>query len=249
MRDLSPTRAARRRVSAGVGRMRDWDRGMREQAGRRHGTRLGGTVTLAVPALLGMAALGAFIQQGALAVNFATGKNSYKIYTDNVNGRGMAGYLHAQNRGGTGQAGTASIAFESATLNGLCAIATETISIGGVGTTFSLMIKGGEPVDGTITNPAGKQISASNLYLDATSLTGQGKNLASLRLGQSADTLYAGSAPFTGGTAGNFGIQAGTLDVNDLDADTYGLDLQGSINLPDLKLTLVQGSKTKVDCP
>jgi len=216
---------------------------MDSAAATRRGTRKRslGMMLGGVAALVGMFSL---VSQSALAVNFTSTNQAYKIYTDKVSGANAAGYLNVQDVHGDQDDPVAQIGFKTATLDGMCAIAHQ--SVLGFGD-ISLVMTAGEPVDGTVTQPAGQRISANQLYLAAEALRGNGDQVAKLTLGQSADTLAMGDIPFQG-QAGAFGLQAETMNVSGLDADTYGIDLQGQINLPNLELKVVPGAKTKADC-
>jgi hypothetical protein len=215
----------------------------RADDGVRRGTRKRSGV-LAGIGLAGLAAMFLGVSQNVLAVNFTTANTSYKVYTDKVSGLNAAGYLNVQDLYGATDDAVAQLGFKTATLNGLCAIAKQTLPVIG---DVSLVVSAGEPVDGAITNPAGQAINAQQLYLASDNLTGTGDQIAKLTLGQSADTLMMDTLPFSG-TPGAFGLQAQTLNVSNLDADSYGIDLQGQINLPNLKIRVLPGVKTKADC-
>lgn len=215
----------------------------RADDGVRRGTRKRAGV-LAGVGLTGLAGMFLGVSQNVLAVNFTTANTSYKVYTDKVSGVNAAGYLNVQDLYGATDDAVAQLGFKTATLYGLCAIAKQDLPVIGP---VSLMISAGEPVDGAITNPAGQAIQAQQLYLASDHLTGTGDQIAKLTLGQSADTLKMDTIPFAG-TPGAFGLQAETLNVSNLDADSYGIDLQGQINLPSLKIRVLPGSKTKADC-
>lgn len=234
--------AVRRRRAALV----DASEAMVAQAeeGPRRGTRKKRSGGLAAVALAGLVAMFLGVSQNVLAVNFTTANTAYKVYTDKVSGVNAAGYINTQDLYGATDDAVAQLGFKTATLNGLCAIAKQTLPVIGE---VSLLVTAGEPVDGTLTNPAGQAINAQQLYLASDNLSGTGDQIAKLTLGQSADTLMMDNVPFAG-TPGAFGLQAQTLNVSNLDADSYGIDLQGQINLPSLKIRVVPGAKTKADC-
>lgn len=217
---------------------------VRAEEGPRRGTRKTRSGVLTGAALAGLAGLFMGVSQNVLAVNFTTANTAYKVYTDKVSGLNAAGYINTQDLYGATDDAVAQLGFKTATLNGLCAIAKQTLpALGDV----SLLVTAGEPVDGTITNPTGQAIQAQQLYLASDNLSGTGDQIAKLTLGQSADTLKMDTIPFAG-TPGAFGLQAETLNVSNLDADSYGIDLQGQINLPNLKIRVLPGAKTKADC-
>ena len=202
-------------------------------------------------ALGGVAALGgmfSLVSANVLAVNFTTGDNAFAVFSDEVIGANAAGFITAQQRK-SGTTGVAQVAFKTATVNGLCMVATQSLPVIG---TVSLMISAGEKVDGTVTSTSANQIKASFLYLAADALTGAGKNISGLTLGQSADTVSMGGTPLPAGqtgTPGAFGLQAEQLDLLNLDANTYGVNLEGSINLPNLNISVKPGPRTKANCP
>lgn len=215
----------------------------RAEEGPRRGTRKRSGGLMAV-GLGGLVAMFLGVSQNVLAVNFTTANTAYKVYTDKVSGLNAAGYINTQDLYGATDDAVAQLGFKTATLNGLCAIAKQTLPVIGE---VSLLVTAGEPVDGTLTNPSGQAIQANQLYLASDNLSGTGDQIAKLTLGQSADTLMMDNVPFAG-TPGAFGLQAQTLNVSNLDADSYGIDLQGQINLPSLKIRVVPGAKTKADC-
>lgn len=210
--------------------------------GTRRGTRKRSLV-VAAGGFGVLASLFGLVSQNVLAVNFTTANTKYKVYTDKVSGEHAAGYLNVQDLHGPTDDAVAQIGFKTATLNGLCAIAQQTLPVIGP---VSLMIVSGETVNGTV-DAAATRIQANELYLATDSLTGNGDQIAKMTLGQSADTLGMDGIPFQG-TPGAFGLQAQTMNVSNLDADTYGIDLQGQINLPDLQIKVQPGAKTKADC-
>lgn len=217
--------------------------GMRESAeASRRGTR---RRTLA-PLVAGIGALGAMftlVSSNVLAVNFVASNANYQIYTDQVVGQYAAGYINAQQK----QSGTEAVAqfgFQAADLHGLCVIAKQTVATLPV----SLVITGGEVVDGTATKPVGKKITANQLFLATNRLVGNGENISKMTLGQSADTLNMGTGNPHTGEPGMFGLQAELMQIANLDADSYGIDLKGNINLPDMKIRVLPGSVTKSAC-
>jgi hypothetical protein len=105
-------------------------------------------------------------------------------------------------------------------------------------------------------------INATNLFVNTNNLSGFGNLISGLNLGQSADTVSttagfqptgqdAGQWP-TGQNppqAGNFGLTATHLNVAGLSGDTYGINLQGNITLPNLKISVVPGTADQSACP
>lgn len=209
-------------------------------------TRLGTRRRTLAPLVAGLAALGTMfglVSSNVLAVNFVSSNSSYKIYTDRVVGQYAAGYLNAQQKQ-TGTEPVMQFGFQSADLYGLCAIAPQSLA----GVPVSLVITGGEPVNGTVSDPAGKKITAQQLFLASNLLTGNGENISKMTLGQSADTLNMGAGNPHAGAAGGFGLQAELMQIGNLDGDSYGIDLKGNINLPDMTIRILPGTATKTAC-
>ncbi|KQY57051.1 DUF6230 family protein [Nocardioides sp. Root151] len=208
-------------------------------------TRRGTRRRALAPLFGGVAALAAMfsmVGSGVLAVNFTSANQSYKIYTDRVVGQYAAGYLSSQAQQ-SGSTAVAQIGFQQADLFGFCAIAKQTIG----GVPVSLLVTGGEPVNGTVTDPS-KKITANQLFMASNTLTGNGENISKMTLGQSADTLTMGEGNPNPGTPGAFGLQAELMQIANLDGDSYGIDLKGNINLPDLKIRVLPRELTKADC-
>lgn len=241
-------------------------------AAERRGTRKR-SIPMIAAGFVGLGAMFGAVSQNALAVNFTTTNNSFKLYSNYLQGEKAAGFL-ARNtsQNGTNE-GVAELGIVTAKLAGLCAIATQDMGLLG---TVSLMIIAGDPVAASFTGtgvPAGVDVSASgttagqlqnasltnaitasNLFVNSNALSGYGNLISGLNLGQSADTVHASagltwpsgqSAP----TAGGFGLYANRLNVAGLDTQTYGINLEGQITLPRLKLQVLRGAKTQADCP
>ena len=100
----------------------------------------------------------------------------------------------------------------------------------------------------TGTATSADKITAQELYLASPTLTGKGENIARMTLGQSAETLRMDTIATHTGDPGDFGLQAETMQIGDLYAESYGIDLKGSINMPNLKIEVVPGAATKADC-
>lgn len=213
---------------------------MREAAETR---RLGTRRRSGAMAIAGLGALGGMfilVSQNVMAVQFTSANQSYKVYTDRVVGQYAAGYLGGQDTQDQADRGVAQIGFKTADLYGLCAIAEQTLPapVGKV----TMVLTGGELVDGTPSPTGDKKISANQLYLASNQLAGDGKNIERMTLGQSADTLAMDDIVTHRGQPGAFGLQAKVMDIGGLKAESYGIDLQGSINMPNLKIRIVPGS-------
>lgn len=102
-------------------------------------------------------------------------------------------------------------------------------------------------------------INATDLFLNTNLLNGYGNQISGLNLGQDASSTAA-TANLNNATgtwpagqnppvAGNFGLTAQQLNVGGVDGASYGINLQGSINLPKLRIAVLPGAKTQADCP
>lgn len=245
--------------------------GLLEQAEVRRGTRRRALVPLAggLGALIAMFQL---VSGSVLAVNFTTADQEFQLYSNYLQGAQAAGFL-STNDAATGEdAGVAELGIRSAKLAGLCAIAHEEIPVVGE---VTLMIIAGVPVRSTFANgtntttdgagnpltydangllTGGNHITASNLFINSRSLNGFGNLISGMNLGQSADTVdttagitWPAGQPQPG--AGEFGLTVDRINVGGLGGDTYGINLQGAITLPNLKIKVVKGRKTQADCP
>ncbi|WP_109509533.1 DUF6230 family protein [Nocardioides speluncae] len=220
-------------------RVDSWNADMREaSANRRLGTRRR-SGAMAVAGLGALGGLFLMVSQNVLAVQFTSANQSYKVYTDRVVGQYAAGYLNAQDTQDGADRGVAQVGFKTADLYGMCVVAEQTMPapMGKI----TLVMTGGEVVDGTPSPTGAGKISANQLYLASNQLAGDGKNIERMTLGQSADTLTMDDITTHRGTPGAFGLQAKVLDIGSLKAESYGIDLQGSINLPNLKIRVVPG--------
>lgn len=214
----------------------------RAEDGVRRGTRRRSAVLLTA-GLGALASMFWMVSHNVMAVNFTSASNVHQIYTDRIHGTDAAGYLKTQAKY-DGDVATAQLGFNQAQLSGLCLITTESVGVLG---DVSMVIIAGEKVDGTVAGTT--SITANQLFIATDQITGQGDQIAKMTLGQSADTVEMGTyGPFSGGTPGGFGLQAQTMNVSDLDGRSFGIDLQGEINLPDLKIKVVPGVADKTAC-
>lgn len=244
---------------------------MVERAEVRRGTRRRALVPLA-GGLAALVAMFQLVSSNVLAVNFTTANQEFQLYSNYLQGAQAAGFL-ATNDTSTGEDnGVAELGIRSAKLAGLCAIAHEDVPVVGE---VTLMIIAGVPVKGTFANGAnttadgagnpltydanglltgGNHITASNLFINSRSLNGFGNLISGMNLGQSADTVdTTAGITWPAGQAqpdpGDFGLTVDRINVGGLGGDTYGINLQGAITLPNLKIKVIKGHKTQADCP
>lgn len=258
-----------------VGRLRAAAAGraaaMAERAEVRQGTRRRALVPLA-GGLAALIAMFQLVSSSVLAVNFTTANQEFKLYSNYLQGAQAAGFLSTNDTSTGEDNGVAELGIRSAKLAGLCAIAYETVPVVGE---VTLMIIAGVPVRSSFANGAntttdgagnpltydanglltgGNHITASNLFINSRSLNGFGNLISGMNLGQSADTVdsTAGIAWPAGQAqpdAGDFGLTVDRINVGGLGGDTYGINLQGAITLPSLKIKVLKGHKTQADCP
>lgn len=222
----------------------------------RRGTRRR-AVGLVVAGSAALTAMFGMVSANVLAVNFTSANQTFDIYSDYIQGVSGAAFVDEQVRQDGSKVGVTEMGFESATLNGFCAIAHQALPVVG---DVSLMIVAGEPVAASFdngvnqaTDPSYNAIKASYLYLASDRLAGFGNNISGLTLGQSADSVAVpgdswaanGMSP----TAGAFGIQADHMNVGGLSGRTFGINLKGAITLPNLKIKVLTGARTQSDCP
>lgn len=244
---------------------------MATRAETRQGTRRRALVPLA-GGLAALVAMFQLVSSNVLAVNFTTSNQEFQLYSNYLQGAQAAGFLATNDTASGTDNGVAELGIRSAKLAGLCAIAHEQVPVVGE---VTLMILAGVPVrssfntgsnttvdgagnaltyDGNGLLTGGNHITASNLFINSRSLNGFGNLISGMNLGQSADTVdaTAGITWPTGQTkpdAGDFGLTVDRINVGGLGGDTYGINLQGAITLPNLKIKVVPGHKTQADCP
>lgn len=259
------TTSARQRAVSSVADLQARSATMHEEAvAARRGTR----VRVVLPVFAGVGALAAMfsmVSANVLAVNFTTENSQFQIYSNYLDAQQAAGYLDQTSTQGGSDTGVAELGINAAKLAGLCAIRTESLSLLGQSVDFSLVIKAGQPVDPTkfddasvpasvTTNADGTLdttstsgvVTANQLFLNASKLSGYGNLISGLDLGESADQVgsaagVAGGFPTTGNqapVAGNFGLYAKQLNMADVNGDTYGLNLAGQITLPQLSISV-----------
>lgn len=244
---------------------------MNEQACAHRGTRRRALVPLA-GGLCGLIGLFQLVSNDVMAVNFTTANQEFQLYSNYLQGEQAAGFLAINDTSTGTDNGVTELGIRSAKLAGLCAIAHEDVPVIGE---VTLMIIAGVPVKSAFSNGAntttdgagspltfdefgqltgGNHITASNLFVNSRSLSGFGNKISGMNLGQSADTVDTTAGitwPVGQGQpdAGDFGLTVDRINVGGLGGDTYGINLQGAITLPNLKIKVIKGHKTQADCP
>ncbi|MFJ5921548.1 DUF6230 family protein [Kitasatospora sp. NPDC092948] len=221
--------------------------------GPRHGTRWGRSVAVLLPAALTAGALGGAIADGALAASFNVTNSPFTLTSNGVSGTGFGAILNtpsveAANGSTSTSTAMARVGFASAGLAGLCGIVHQSFA----GVPYSMLLTAGQPVTAAPPTAFTADINASNLYIEAPTLTAAGNTtLQNAVLGMSADQVMVAGQGLTGAQAGGFGLgSAGsgpggsTVTLAGLNASAYTAEIAGSLTLPALNIRVVPGSAT-----
>jgi hypothetical protein len=170
-----------------------------------------------VPSAVVAAALIGLTAEGAIGANISVSGQEYTITASQLSGRGFEQFGSTV-KSGRRQIPVAESAIRSAKLANLC----QAVKIGSV----TLLLRAGRA--------SGDPVSASNLIVDASSLSGDA-SFHNIAIGQDAGTLN--QVPGTTGTPGSFGEQADTIVINHLVQHTW-LTTAGTFTLPGLSLNI-----------
>jgi hypothetical protein len=168
-----------------------------------------------VPSAVVAAALIGLTAEGAIGANISVSGQEYTVTANQLSGSGFEQF-GATVKSGDKQIPVAESAIRSAKLTNLC----QAVKIGSV----TLLLRAGRS--------SGNPVSASNLIVDASSLSGDA-SFGNIAIGQDAGTLN--QVPGTTGTPGSFGEQADTIIINHLVQHTW-LTTAGTFTLPGLSL-------------
>jgi hypothetical protein len=155
--------------------------------------------------------------QGAIAANVSVSGQQFLVTSTRLNGTGFEQFGSQVSGSGSGTQPVIVSGIGSATLTNLC----QAVKAGPL--TMRLTA-------GTSSTP----VSASNLIVDASSLSGSTATFKSITIGQDASTLTA--TPGTAGAAGGFGEQAASITIKNLVQHTW-LTTAGTFTLPGLHLS------------
>jgi hypothetical protein len=170
-----------------------------------------------VPSAVVAAILIGLTAEGAIGANISVSGQEYTVTANQLKGTGFEQFGTTV-ASGKKQIPVAESAIKSATLVNLC----QAVKIGSV----TLLLRAGRS--------SGNPVSASNLIVDASSLSGDA-TFGNIAIGQDAGTLT--QVPGTTGTPGTFGEQADTIVINHLVQDTW-LTTAGTFTLPGLSLSV-----------
>ncbi|WP_030618078.1 DUF6230 family protein [Streptomyces sclerotialus] len=183
---------------------------------------------LAVPAFAGTAALAIALANGALAASFAVSGQQFKVSASSLKGDGFAQYggVDANARGEL--LPVAVTAIKKAELNDLCqSVVTKLPVLGNI----SLNLTAGK---------GGKPVEATNLYVDATQLSGNAA-FNNIEIGRDASTLDKGPAEAQG-MQDAFAQQADDVNITDLKQTAWATNA-GTFKLSGLSMKISKGKK------
>ena len=170
-----------------------------------------------VPSAVVAAALIGLTAEGAIGANISVSGQEYTVTANQLTGSGFEQFGSTV-KSGDKQIPVAESAIRSAKLTNLC----QAVKIGSI----TLLLRAGRS--------SGHPVSASNLIVDASSLSGDA-SFHNIAIGQDAGTLN--EDPGTAGTPGSFGEQADTVTINHLVQHTW-LTTAGTFTLPGLSLNI-----------
>lgn len=181
-----------------------------------------------VPSLAVFGAVIGLTAQGALASSFSISGQAFKVSASSLDGSGFQQFGTID----TTAAGTARAVTESeigsATLTNLCQSVVTPTPIG----TFTLQIRAGG---------GSSPVTATNLIVDATQLSGSTAVFSNINIGQDASTLNdVSNVPL--GQVGTFGQQATHVTIDGLHQIAYATSA-GTFTLPGFSLKLVGGAQ------
>ncbi|MFJ8016086.1 DUF6230 family protein [Streptomyces sp. NPDC096339] len=182
---------------------------------------------LTVPAVAVTAGLGIALAQGALAASFAVSGQQFKVSAQSLEGEGFAQYGSVDVNAREELIPVAVTAIREAKLNGLCqSVVTSLPVIGDI----SLSLTAGRD----------KPVEASNLFVDATQLSGDAV-FGNIEIGRDASTLDKGPADAQG-MQDLFAQQADTVRISDLKQTAWATNA-GTFKLSGLRMDVSKGKK------
>jgi hypothetical protein len=154
--------------------------------------------------------------EGAIAANISVSGQQFLVTSTQLNGKGFEQFGGSVTSNTAGTQPVIVSGIDSATLANLC----QSVTVG--------------PVTLRLTAGSGSTpVSASNLIVDASSLSGSTAVFKNITIGQDASTLT--EDPGTAGAAGGFGEQADSVTIDNLVQHTW-LTTAGTFTLPGLSL-------------
>lgn len=169
---------------------------------------------VAVPAVVIAGTLVGLTAAGALASSISVSGQEFTVTADSLTGTGFAQYGNILPGGPNGEQAVIVSAIQSAQLTNLCQSVTVPTPIGDL--TIRLTAGG-----------SGTPVSADNLVVDASDLSGSTATFKNISIGQDAGTL--------GGTSGDFGEKADSISISGLVQHAW-YTTAGTFTLPNMSL-------------
>lgn len=179
-----------------------------------------------VPSLAVFGAVIGLTAQGALASSFSVSGQAFEVTASSLDGSGFQQFGTVDTTAGGTAIPVTESEIGSATLTNLCqsVVTTSPVSL-----TLQIRAGGGS-----------SPVTATNLIVDATQLSGSTAVFSNIHIGQDASTLNAvGGVPL--GKAGTFGQQATHVTIDGLRQTAYATSA-GTFTLPGFSLRLLFGS-------
>lgn len=206
----------------------------------RYGTRWGVFGLALAPTLALLGGLGAAVGSGALALTFVAHSGTLDLRTAGLTGDDLgvivAPVRTATSDGSIRSAPGARIGVGSAKINGLC-LAHE-VSL--LGRPFTLLIEGGDE------NPQTFEIRADGLILDVTSVRAAIGGGGEVQVNKNAADVRVPAVGPLGGDPDNFGLQASTARLSDVEATVRDIVVPDLLDVPNFRITVVAGARS---CP
>ncbi|MBB1243359.1 cholesterol esterase [Streptomyces durbertensis] len=182
-----------------------------------------------VPGVAATAAVGVALAQGALAASFSISGQNFKIAVDELEGSGFVQYGTVNKQHGGKDVAVGVSAFKRAEITGLCQSVVLPI-MGGV----TLRLTAGD---------GGRKVEASNIYIDADSLSGDA-TFRDINIGVAAGDSRKGPgiSPGDRTPAGSFAMEADRATLTDVRQNAWATNA-GSFKLTGLKLNVAKGAK------
>lgn len=207
----------------------------------RYGTRWGRCALVLAPAVAAVAALGAAMATGALALSFVAQAGTLELVTSGLRGDDLGIVVVSlptrDGDGADGESAHARIGVGAGKINGLC-IAQR----GGVlGRPFTLLISGGDA------DPSTFEIAADGLILDLTDVEGVIAGGGELEVNKNgADVRVAAPGIDLAGPADRFGLQASSVQLRDIVATVRAISIPELLDVPGFRIEVLAGARR---CP
>ncbi|MFF2920947.1 DUF6230 family protein [Streptomyces celluloflavus] len=179
------------------------------------------TAVAAVPALLAVAAMAAVMAEGALAASFAVSGTTFQVSSGKLTSSGLASYVHTDRDADGAGHSVALLGIGRATLTDICQSAEVKTPLGPV--VFKLTAGG-----------AAGPVRADSLVIDGADLVGDAR-FGTAQIGRDAASLDA--VPGVGGPKGDFGLQAGNIEVAGVRSHAWSAT-GGNFRLKGLRLSV-----------